>query len=279
MEEIRDIPYVQSPHREPLREFDLYLPSLSGSQHQHVPPLICFVHGGAWRSEDKKDHSDLARKLVSFTNYAVAVPNYRLSQGPENAIRHPAHAEDILSFLNFLMTWIGPSSHPPVYDSRSLILMGHSCSAHMLSSVFLDSSSKFPSLQPTLTLLRAVKAIIMSEGIYDIDLLLSRFPDYRDWFIEGAFGKWDSYATFAAIYPLRNSDIHWLIIHSKGDTLVDLSQSMAIYNHLRQQYAAKSDTHVSSNTDSLEEDHNDILNGDEFVKIVGDFVLHLDVET
>ena len=60
---VRDISYTGS-HSQ-LHAFDLYLPSVSyapNSSHSHQngkngslplespPPLICFVHGGAWRS-------------------------------------------------------------------------------------------------------------------------------------------------------------------------------------------------------------------------------------
>lgn len=48
MEEFCDIPYVKSSSDGRLHEFDLYVP---GTGDTTAPrPLICFVHGGAWRS-------------------------------------------------------------------------------------------------------------------------------------------------------------------------------------------------------------------------------------
>ncbi len=138
--------------------------------------------------EDKSHHAELAIRLVSVTGCPVAVPNYRLtppSPTPETQLHHPAHAEDILASLEFL---IGPSS--PVFDiyaknvSLDFYLIGHSCSAHMLTTIFLDSSRVTPTLTPSPTLLAGVKAITMSEGIYDIDLLIKNFPAYE----RGGFG-------------------------------------------------------------------------------------------
>lgn len=165
-----------------------------------------------------------------------------------------------------------------MYDPTRIYLMGHSCSAHMLTSIFLDSSPVSPTLTPSLPLQAAVQAIIMSEGIYDLDLLLSTFPSYREWFVENAFGQRESYADFSTTkFRLRNSATHirWLVIHSKGDSLVDAPQSEAIYTHLCEMHEAVgiSANSVSQNTHDLKEEHNQILRGDDFVKIVGEFIL------
>lgn len=117
----------------------------------------------------------------------------------------------------------------------------------------------------------------MSEGIYDLSLLLSSFPRYKDWFIAPAFGQRPSYAEFSTTqFPLWNSDIRWLIIHSKGDSLVDVTQSEAISKHLRKLYdtaGVPSDTRVFSNLDELTEEHNAMLRGDHYVRIIGEYIL------
>jgi hypothetical protein len=230
-------------------------------------------------SEDKADHKELARKLALSTGFAVAIPNYRLTpRDPprDDHFRHPGHAEDILLFLMFMSAWEGPPGIGPIYDSQVFYLLGHSCSAHMLASIFLDSSDISPTLTPPLTLLHAVKRIAMSEGIYDPESLIAveRFPQYRDWFIAPAFGRRDSYDAFSTTrFPLWNRDIHWLIIHSKGDTMIDLSQSKMMYTRLCDLYGSNADTHVHQNLDQLNTEHDDLLRGDEYVNIIKDFVL------
>ncbi|GLB35040.1 putative alpha/beta hydrolase fold [Lyophyllum shimeji] len=273
--EFLDIPY-SAYTTDAQRQLDIHMPG--DAVPNPLPPLIVFIHGGAWRTEDKGEHRKLARDLATATGFPVAVPNYRLTpRDPpdDNHFRHPGHAEDALQALIFLTTWKGPSAvGRPIYDPNRFYLMGHSCGAHMLSSIFLDSSSVTPTLAPPPSLLRAVQKIIMSEGIYDLDLLLSTFPNYRDWFVAPAFGRRESYAPFSTTtYPLIDKRIKWLIIHSKGDTLVDLPQSDAMYQHLCELNGGDASTRIHRNTEQLSGEHNDILLGLEFVEIVKNYIL------
>jgi acetyl esterase/lipase len=195
----------------------------------------------------------------------VALPNYRLSPTTGDPVFiHPAHTQDLLKFLNYVL------SHPsPAFDPRNLVLIGHSCSAHMLSSIFLDSSAITPSLSPSPELLHSVKAIIMSEGIYDLDILITNFPTYREWIIQQAFGISQSYSQFSVLTypPWPSSKISWLLLYSKGDTLVDQIQTDAMYGHLSQLFPGN----VSRNVDDLVEEHNDILRGDRYVELISQF--------
>jgi len=223
-------------------------------------------------SEDKADHIVLAERLTHETGFPVAVPNYRLTPKDEtngNTLQHPCHTEDILHFLEFLRTWDGPLNCGHAIDVKQLYLMGHSCGAHMLSCILLDSSATTPSLSPSKMLLDAVKSVVLSEGIFDLDLLNARFPDYLSWFIAPAFGKLDSYAAFAATSYSTRSRRHeysWLLIHSSGDTLVDLAQSEQMLRHLR-----ASNVQVTLNK-SFTQGHDDILSSDDFVDAVKKFI-------
>jgi len=248
---------------EPQLQFDLYIP-----QDSHQKPLICFIHGGSWRSEDKLEYAQLARNIVIATSYPVAVPNYRLSPTTGDPVFiHPAHTQDLLQFLNFILL------HPsPAFDPGNLALIGHSCSAHMLTSIFLDSSAITPSLSPSPELLHSVKAIIMSEGIYDLDILITSFPGYREWFIQQAFGIAESYSQFSVLsYPSRpSSAISWLLLHSKEDALVDQIQTDAMYDYLSRLFPQN----VSRNVDDLVGNHDDILFSDRYVELIRQFTTH-----
>lgn len=223
-------------------------------------------------SEDKADHIILAERLARQTGFPVAVPNYRLTPKDEtdgNTLQHPSHTEDILHFLEFLIIWDGPLNCDHAVDVKRLSLMGHSCGAHMLSCILLDSSAMTPSLAPSRMLLNAVKNVVLSEGIFDLDLLNARFPDYLRWFIAPTFGKLDSYAVFATTsYPMRSRrhKYSWLLIHSSGDTLVDLAQSEQMLRHL-----TASNEQVILNT-FLTQGHDDILSSDDFVDAVKKFI-------
>ncbi len=205
----------------------------------------------------------------------MAVPNYRLTQ-PDNGLQHPAHAQDILQLINFLLSWSGPQgSQVPPYDPNRVYLIGHSCSAHMLACILLNSAE--PALVPSAVLLRAVQGVILSEGIYDVDTLLESFPTYRAWFICDTFGSLPTYDRFSATkMALREGAKHirWMILHSKGDTLVDILQSQAIYDHLQSLHdrGLQGSGQIAKNWDDLEDDHNAIFQSGKYIQIVGDFI-------
>ncbi|KAJ3726126.1 Alpha/Beta hydrolase protein [Lentinula raphanica] len=271
MIELKDIAYHQSPVRDLFREFDLYYQDSSSPAKS---PLICFVHGGAWRSEDKLDHCNLARKLVTATTFPVVVPNYRLSSR-SNSVRHPNHAEDILQLLVFLTT---TSNIPRVFDPSRIYLISHSCGAHMLASIVLDSSNVSPTLTPSSTILAAIQGIILSEGTYDIDRLLLDFPAYRSWFIVDAFEDKPSYSAFnTTTLGLRTqTNTRWLIIHSKGDTLVNVAQSEAMLAHLQSLYRGRESQLVQGNIDELDEEHDALLTTSIYLRIVAGFIKGVD---
>ncbi|KZS99059.1 alpha/beta-hydrolase [Sistotremastrum niveocremeum HHB9708] len=257
-----DVPYSQPPV--PLRSLDLYAPQDSASGAP--PPLFVFVHGGAWRSGDKHELDALAQGVVKRTGFAVALPNYRLSPReptPGRDLYHPAHCEDILEALEALYKYELPVENiRGLYDASQIHLGGHSCGAHMLSSIFLDSSAVTPSLRPSDGLLSSVQSITVSEGLYDLDLLLNTFPGYRD-FVSGAFGELASYKQFSTTgYKELKAGIRWLVIHSKGDELVDMAQSWAIYEALTSRGAR-----VAREFERLDGKHNDVFGEAEYAQI------------
>ncbi|KZT11240.1 alpha/beta-hydrolase [Laetiporus sulphureus 93-53] len=319
LEEYIGIPYTTAQARSVLHEFDLYVPRRAlnvEAKQTRGPPLICFVHGGAWRSEDKAEHAPLARRLALRTRFPVAVPNYRLTTSA-TPIRHPAHAQDILEFLEFLLSWSGPdlASDRAQFDPSRLYLIGHSCSAHMLTSIFLQprasasvtplqpnpsSPSDLPpsplptssTLSPSPALLASTCAVIMSSGLYNLDLLLRSYPAYKSWFVAPTFGRLQTYAPWnTASYELRSSDevqrsgTRWFVVHSKSDTLVDRLQSEAIWERLRVLYgeeqsddgggdlATEGKRMIERDWEGLTEEHNEALAGETYPRIVGDWIL------
>ncbi len=217
------------------------------------------------------------------SGFPVVVPNYRLTPKEttgDSDFRHPDHALDILEFLTFLTSWEGPSGLGNVYDPKAIHLIGHSCAAHMLSTIFLDSSSITPSLTPTDAVLQSVKSIALSEGIYDIDLLLSDYPEYRSWFIAPAFGDMKSYRNFSvAEYPARTRDIRWLVVHSTGDTSVNLNQSRCMDGHLRRLMTEDGEGRVECDFHSVSMEHNDVFVDDRFVELLVKFASRDQVTT
>lgn len=257
-----------------LHRFDAYV---GPSRKNNI--ILSFVHGGAWRSDDKSQFDTLARRLVASVKCLVVVPNYRLTPRqptPENALYHPAHAADILLFLGYLLTRPEPiGSLISREEPPRIYLIGHSCSAHILASIFLDSTRITPSLTPYPHIVEAVMGIICSEGIYDLDHIVAAFPEYR--FVINTFGDHTSYADYSPVhYTLRDGTQHirWFIIHSKGDRLVPMYQSRMMYSHLIDLYQTAempADEFVKEDMDVLEEQHDEIYT-DNYIHMVTSFI-------
>ncbi|KAG8217824.1 Alpha/Beta hydrolase protein [Butyriboletus roseoflavus] len=268
-----DVSYSPSAPLNTFRTFDVHVPKHQLIDQSDTPGLICFIHGGAWRAEDKADHAALARKLATSTGFPVALPNYRLTPRdptPDNYLRHPTHASDALQFLEFILSWHKENGGGLPRKPSKLFLIGHSCSAHMLCSVFLRMPGDSVDVCPSDELVQSTAAIIMSEGIYDIDILLSSFPSYRSWFIENTFGQRDSFENVSAIKATTNpkgQHIRWFIIHSKGDTLVDERQSEGMYDSLREKSCL-----VTKSFDDLEDEHSDILIGPKYIAMIDSYI-------
>lgn len=284
---LTDIPYTtgQGPLPSPQRTFDL---QVDAPEVARTKPLIVFVHGGAWIADDKKAHRQLAERLATATGCAVALPNYSLSpRGGQvdgaGSIQHPAHAQDVLLAFEFLRTWDGTPAERQgqadaatpctYYDARTIFAIGHSCAGHILSSLFLAPSQSPDPLAPSPELLRAVRGIVTTEGIFDIDLLLRNFPAYKEWFIASAFGARDSYEDVSAThFDALSLDIAWLLIHSKGDTLVDRVQSSAMYDRLVELHGDGKRSLVEKDWETFETEHDDTLHTDALAQAIASFV-------
>lgn len=236
-------------------------------------------------SGDKSEHHILARNLVDATGFAVALPNYRLSPRQPTSIeplfRHPGHVDDIVSALITIRSWEPPSTAALCLDYTSMHLVGHSCGAHIVSAILMEA--RVPGAGPTRPLPETVRSNIqtatIAEGIYDLDLLLVMFPKYQC-FVEAAFGEREvqprsSLTKFSVTqFALpENSMTRWFVVHSTGDTLIDVNQAEAMISHLEASHSHKAPTaHVFQDISTLSADHDDVLQTKEFAWLVAEFV-------
>ncbi|KAI8881316.1 alpha/beta-hydrolase [Backusella circina FSU 941] len=195
------------------RSLDLY----EAPNGDATTPLVVIVHGGAWRTEDKADYEDLALQF-NDQGFSVASVNYRLSlKGPDN-IQHPSHIVDVAQALQYLAN----ASHTS-YDPQKIYLVGHSAGAHIITMLLLDDTFHCTHL---------IRGLIGTDGIYDLPLLVDRYPSYLD-FIAQAFGNDTStYAAASPTHKRSNAHAPVLIIQSLEDELLDTSQSEAMVRHL-----------------------------------------------
>lgn len=60
-----NIPYLPSSEFDIYHQFDLHLPTHdNNATNQEPKPLICFVHGGAWRSKGALVGDGLSRPII-----------------------------------------------------------------------------------------------------------------------------------------------------------------------------------------------------------------------
>jgi kynurenine formamidase len=202
------------------RKLDLYIPKGADS-----PPLFLYIHGGAWITGDKSLYSKLGRGLAA-RGIATAIINYRLSSRA-NKIRHPSATLDGAAAVY----WLQQNAKKYGYDSSCFVVGGHSAGAHMTGLLLLDPGylGSFE-VKPS-----SIAGAIGLEGIYDIPRLVKRWPDYRNDFLEVAFGpdKGWGRASPQSHVKQRKDKCPWLIIHSPKDELVDIPQSESFVKALK----------------------------------------------
>lgn len=105
---------------------DLYVPA-----HTPSPPVVVWVHGGAWRSGSKKDPP-----LLPLANRGIAVASidYRLSP----VAKFPAQAHDIKAAIRFLRA---KSSELGIRTER-LAIAGGSAGGHLAALVGVTNGAK-----------------------------------------------------------------------------------------------------------------------------------------
>ncbi|KYQ93347.1 hypothetical protein DLAC_06018 [Tieghemostelium lacteum] len=237
MKILNDIKYDQLNNE---RVLDLYFNEDSRISSQS--PLILYVHGGLWVSRDKSEYKQLAEYLVE-QGFTVAVMNYQLTSKANN-VKYPSHNEDLFRCMFFLQSNTLLNAH---YKSGKFIGIGHSCGGHMIGSLVL----RWQEYQQRLGVIDTdiempLSHFIGIEGIYDNELFVSDFPEWRSE-IEFVYGKsdpkdWDSPSNKLPLNQHQIDQLHnlnVLLIHSPQDTWVNANQSSNFKNLLQQQYQIK----------------------------------------
>ncbi|MGE0712932.1 MAG: alpha/beta hydrolase fold domain-containing protein [Planctomycetota bacterium] len=198
----RDVAYFHAdgaPQR--LLSLDVYAPTSPGPH-----PVLVFVHGGAWRTGDKRNAACWEAKSRCFVarGYVFVGVNYRLSP----AVKHPTHVEDLARALRWVRAEIGKRGGDPA----QVFLMGHSAGAHLVALVATDER-RLAAVGESLASLRGV--VVLDTAALDPE---NAQDEQR--FYEVAFGE---RATWADAAPLRfvAKDKHippFLVLHTPRKT-------------------------------------------------------------
>jgi arylformamidase len=127
--------------------------------HEPGAPVVVFIHGGYWRSLDKRDHSFIAPAFTS-EGACVVIPNYALC--PEVTI--PEIAMQMVRALAW--TWRNAARYGG--DPQRITVVGHSAGGHlaamMLACVWPAAGNGLPG--------NLVKNALSISGLYDLEPIM-----------------------------------------------------------------------------------------------------------
>ena len=122
-------------------------------------PVLVFIHGGYWRSLDKREHSFVAPAFVD-AGAAVVVPNYALC--PAVTI------EAIALQTTRALAWTFRNIARHRGDPRRIVVAGHSAGGHLAAMLLACDWAKVGADLPA-DLLRCAIAI---SGVFDLEPLV-----------------------------------------------------------------------------------------------------------
>lgn len=122
---LRDIEYARAQEQALL--LDLYLPEKTATP----PPLLIYVHGGAWRSGTK---TDVPIEPLLKKGVAIASVEYRLTP----VAPFPANIHDLKASVRFLRA----KAVEYGYDPKRFIIVGSSAGGHLAALVGVSNGHK-----------------------------------------------------------------------------------------------------------------------------------------
>lgn len=162
IKEIYDLSYYSGKDHDSIKhKLNLFLPE--GVKN---PPIMLWIHGGAWAYGGRKYETELARKMAK-EGIAVAVMSYRLSpatwRDPEwdSGIQHPEHIKDVARAFS----WIYDNASQYKYDKHSVFVSGYSAGAHLAALLAMDPTY----LNAVGRSVRDIRGVIPIAGAYDIE--------------------------------------------------------------------------------------------------------------
>ncbi|MCA3131311.1 MAG: alpha/beta hydrolase [Rhodocyclaceae bacterium] len=121
--------------------------------------LLMFIHGGYWRSLDKRDHSFLATEFVKL-GVTVAMPNYALCPSVK--------VEDIVRQMLKATAWLYRNGSRYGAFGNNLFVAGHSAGGHLATMMM---AAQWPRYAPDLPD-RMISGGLSVSGLYDLGPLV-----------------------------------------------------------------------------------------------------------
>ena len=121
-------------------------------------PVLVFIHGGWWRSLDKRDHSFVAPAFTQ-AGAMVVVPNYALC--PSVTI------ETIVLQMVAALVWVHKHAARYGGDPGRIVVAGHSAGGHLAAMLL---SCRWQEIAPDLPA-RLVASALSISGLFDLEPL------------------------------------------------------------------------------------------------------------
>jgi acetyl esterase/lipase len=203
VEVVADIPYAEGPVADKKQMLDLYLP-----KGQKNVPVLLFIHGGAWRTGDRKFYGALGHTFAR-NGVATVVISYRLS--PQ--VQHPGHVQDVAKAFAWTVNNIAKYGGNPA----EVFVSGQSAGGHLAALVATNEEY----LAAEKLSAKSIKGVIPISGIY----LMGEHKIF-----DGVIGKGKEAATSAS--PMQNvsgDEPPFLIMYADKDfkTCDTMSKSFA----------------------------------------------------
>ena len=224
---LQDLEYVPGGHER--QKLDLYLPK--DTDESDRPPLIVWIHGGAWLG-GSKDRCPALRFLRK--GYAVAGINYRLSQ---HAI-FPAQIEDCKAAIR----WLRANSKEHNLDPKRIGVWGSSAGGHLVALLGTTGNIKEFDKGQNLKFSSRVQAVCDFFGPTDFTKMSSfptkmkhDAPDSPEAKLVGGPVQECKEACRRAnpITYVTKDDPPFLIMHGDKDPLVPHNQSELLFEALK----------------------------------------------
>ncbi|OLY91868.1 Acetyl esterase/lipase [Cnuella takakiae] len=221
-----NLPY----HNDTLQKhlLDIYLPPNASGKL----PLVIWVHGGGWLSNDKyADMGYMQKTIAAIINsgYALASIDYRFS----TQARFPAQIQDCNAALAYLFNNAGRYQ----LDTSRFALMGFSAGGHLASLLGLSHNNRVPAFYTSgARRMPAIKAVVDFYGPADLVLFPgSDSPQSPEGLLLGAapLARPDLAKAASPISYVDKNDPPFLIIHGERDDMVAPKQSQLLRSWLQ----------------------------------------------
>lgn len=223
-----NIPYAGDTLKKHL--LDIYLPPKAKGKI----PLVIWIHGGAWRQNDKFADMDYMKSMINSlieNNYAIASIDYRFS----TTAVFPAQLQDCNAAIDFLYK----NADKYKIDKDRFALMGFSAGAHLASMVGLSNNENIRNFRMKEEALSfKIKAVVDFYGPSEMLVGSMMLKDLDTFAIKKLLGaraleRPDLAKIASPTTYVDKNDPPFLIIHGEKDELVPVSQSYILQSYLK----------------------------------------------